>query len=132
MSISLRWFIAISFHPLPELSLSDILTPSTLQPLLSNPGLLKTVFPCLPTDLPSQFPPSAATVRRIIDSPPFQASVRQLDMALATGMLQGLVIGLGLPSEAGSGVGPFLKAIADQAKKTPAPPADGDSMDTSS
>ena len=115
-----------------ELSLSDVLTPANLQPLLSNPALLRTIFPTLPSDLPS--PPSAATVRRIIESPPFQASVRQFDLALATGMLQGLVIGLGLPSEAGSGVGPFLRAIGEQAKKTPMPPADGkgeDGMDTS-
>jgi len=114
----------------PELSLSDILTPTNLQPLLSNHALLRTIFPTLPSDLPGPSPPSSATVRKIIESPPFQASVRQLDLALATGMLQGLVIGLGLPSEAGSGVEAFLRAVGEQAKKMP--PPEGGEMDTSS
>ncbi|KAG8953851.1 hypothetical protein FRC04_001481 [Tulasnella sp. 424] len=116
----------------PELSLTDILTPQALQPLFENPDLLKAVFPSLPTDLP--VPPSAATVRRIVESPPFQASVRQLDQALATGMLQGLMTGLGLPAEAGSGVSEFLKAIAEQAKKNRTEGGSGaesDGMDTS-
>jgi len=116
----------------PDLSLGDVLTPTNLQPLFSNTTLIRTVFPSHPTDLP--IPPSPDTVRRIVESPPFQASVRQLDQALATGMLQGLVVGLGLPASAGTGVGPFLKAIEEQAKKNPAP-AQGDDreggMDTS-
>ncbi|KIO32974.1 hypothetical protein M407DRAFT_241210 [Tulasnella calospora MUT 4182] len=116
----------------PELTLTDILTPQTLQPLFENPDLLKAVFPTLPTDLP--VPPSAATVKKIVESPPFQASVRQLDQALATGMLQGLMTGLGLPAEAGSGVAAFLKAISEQAKKNRTETgsgAEGDTMDTS-
>jgi len=112
----------------PELSLGDVLTPSNLQPLFDNPELLRTVFPSLPTDLP--VPPSASTVRRIVESPPFQASVRQLDQALATGMLQGLVVSLGLPPEAGSGVGAFLRAIGEQAKRNPPPSGNNDGMDT--
>ncbi|KAG8904455.1 hypothetical protein FRB99_001715 [Tulasnella sp. 403] len=99
----------------PDLSLSDVLTPTNLQPLLDNPTLLSAVFPSLPSDLPVK--PSPETIRKIVESPPFQASVRQLDQALATGLLQELMVNLGLPPEAGTGVGPFLKAISDQAKK---------------
>lgn len=43
--------------------------------------------------------------------------MRGLDRALRTGLLGGLVVGLGLPAEAGLGVEPFLKAIGEQAKK---------------
>jgi len=117
----------------PDLSLSHVLTVQNLQPVLSNPLLLQNlVYPALPTDLPSSDLPSADTIRRIIESPPFQASVRQLDQAFATGMLQGLAVGLGLPSEAGSSVGAFIKAIG---KKNPASQGEdggeGGSMDTS-
>ena len=75
----------------------------------------ETLFPHLPSDLPTT--PDATTVRRIIESPQFQSSVRQLDEALATGMLAGLVISLGLPAEAGTGVGPFLRAIREKANR---------------
>lgn len=44
--------------------------------------------------------------------------MRNLDQALNTGMLGGLVRGLGLPEEAGTGVLPFLRAIQDQARRT--------------
>jgi len=114
----------------PDFSLTHVLTPANLQPVLSNPTLLQTIFPSLPPDLPS--PPSAETVRRIIESPSFQSSVRHLDQAFATGMLQGLVVGLGLPSEAGSSANAFLKAIGDQARKRGQPgagPSGGDRMD---
>jgi len=99
----------------PEVALSDILTPTNLKPLFENEALLRSVYPLLPDDLP--MPPSIETVRRIVESPPFQAGVRQFDQALSTGLLQGLVVGLGLPQDAGLGVGPFLEAIKEQAKK---------------
>ncbi|KAG8930855.1 hypothetical protein FRC02_003596 [Tulasnella sp. 418] len=112
----------------PDLSLSDLLTTSTLSSVLSNDDLLSSlVYPNLPTDLPVR--PSRETVRRVIESPPFQASVRNLDQALLTGQLQNLVVGLGLPPEAGTDVAAFLRAIGEQAKKQNR--SGGDNMDTS-
>ncbi|KAG9004872.1 hypothetical protein FRB93_010051 [Tulasnella sp. JGI-2019a] len=114
-----------------DLSLAHVLTLQNLQPVLSNPSLLQSlIYPALPTDLPSSdSPPSADTIRRIVESPPFQASVRQLDQAFATGMMQGLAAGLGLPSEAGSSMAAFLKAIGE---KNPAKTGGGEGgMDTS-
>lgn len=49
------------------------------------------------------------------------------DQALRTGLLGGLVRGLGLPDEAGTGVGPFLRAIQEQADRRNAA---GDGMET--
>lgn len=40
------------------------------------------------------------------------------DQALHTGLLGGLVRGLGLPEEAGTGVGPFLRAVQEQSKES--------------
>jgi 26S proteasome regulatory subunit N13 len=97
-------------------SLIDILTPALLAPVLSSsPEILQAIFPTLPPDLP--LPPSPEVLRRIIESTQFQASVRGLDRALRTGLLGGLVVGLGLPPEAGLGVEQFLKAIGEQAKQ---------------
>lgn len=50
-------------------------------------------------------------------SPQFRASVANFDQALRTGLLGGLVRTLGLPEEAGTGVGPFLRAIQEQADR---------------
>lgn len=101
----------------PELSLNDLLTAANLKPLFNNPAILEAVFPHLPPDLPVDAPQSEETLRRIVESPQFRASVRSLDQALSTGLLAGFVRGLGLPEEAGLGVGPFLTAIIEQAKE---------------
>ncbi|TFK52410.1 adhesion regulating molecule [Heliocybe sulcata] len=106
----------------PELSLTDILTPETLLPLFrSHPDLVSSLFPHLPPDLPT--PPSQETLQQIISSPQFRGAVRNLDQALRTGLLGGLVRGLGLPEEAGTGVEAFLRAIQEQAGR-------GDRMET--
>jgi len=98
----------------PELSLNDILTPENLIPLFrSHPDLVPALFPHLPPDLPTQ--PSEEVMQQIISSPQFRAAVRNFDQALRTGMLGGLVRGLGLPEEAGTGVEAFLRAIQEQA-----------------
>ncbi|KIK69613.1 hypothetical protein GYMLUDRAFT_33991 [Collybiopsis luxurians FD-317 M1] len=98
----------------PEISLNDILTPANITPLFtSHPELVPTLFPHLPPDLP--MPPSAEVVERIISSPQFRSAVSNLDQALRTGLLGGLVRGLGLPEEAGLGIEPFLRAIQRQA-----------------
>ncbi|KAI0074013.1 adhesion regulating molecule [Panus rudis PR-1116 ss-1] len=107
-----------------EYALSDILTPANLNPLFtSHPELIQALFPHLPPDLPS--PPTPETLRQIIASPQFQAAVRNLDQALRTGLLGGLVRGLGLPEEAGLSLEAFLRAIQEQARHE-----GGDSMDT--
>ncbi|KIK07968.1 hypothetical protein K443DRAFT_672850 [Laccaria amethystina LaAM-08-1] len=99
-----------------EASLTDILTPSNLIPLFNNhPELIPTLFPHLPPDLP--VPPSAEVLQRIIHSPQFRAAVANFDQALRTGLLGGLVRGLGLPAEAGLGIGPFLRAVQEQANR---------------
>jgi len=99
-----------------EASLTDILTPSNLIPLFNNHSeLIPTLFPHLPPDLP--VPPSAEVLQRIIHSPQFRAAVANFDQALRTGLLGGLVRGLGLPAEAGLGIGPFLRAVQEQANR---------------
>ncbi|GJJ13333.1 hypothetical protein Clacol_007585 [Clathrus columnatus] len=98
-----------------ELSLADILTPTNLAPVFASPDLVQAIFPHLPSDLP--VPPSSETLQRIIESPQFHSAVRSLDQALGTGLLGGLVRGLGLPEEAGTGAGAFLNAIKDQAER---------------
>ncbi|KAK1231188.1 hypothetical protein PQX77_005714 [Marasmius sp. AFHP31] len=101
---------------LSELSLTDILTPANIGPLFtSHPELVPSLFPHLPPDLPT--PPSEEALQQIINSPQFRAAVSNFDQALRTGLLGGLVRGLGLPEEAGLGVEQFLKAIQDQADK---------------
>ncbi|KAJ3804853.1 proteasome complex subunit Rpn13 ubiquitin receptor-domain-containing protein [Lentinula aff. lateritia] len=108
--------------PPSDLSLNDILTPATITPLFtSHPDLIPTLFPHLPPDLP--MPPSPEVLQRIISSPQFRSAVSSFDQALRTGLLGGLVRGLGLPEEAGTGIEPFLRAIQSQAESE-------DSMDT--
>jgi len=115
----------------PDMSLSDILTPTNLTPLFNtaSPEVLNSIFPTLPSDMP--FPPSAEVLRRVVESPPFQAQVRALDRALQTGLVGNLVVGLGLPEDAGLGIRPFLKAIQDQAGRSEEPKeSSGESMET--
>ncbi|KAG5648281.1 hypothetical protein DXG03_004851 [Asterophora parasitica] len=113
--------------PPSDYSLTDILTPANLSPLFtSHPELIPTLFPHLPPDLP--VPPSAEVLRQIINSPQFRAAVASFDQALRTGLLGGLVRGLGLPEEAGLGIGPFLAAIQAQADRERE--RGGDSMET--
>ncbi|KDQ20870.1 hypothetical protein BOTBODRAFT_26890 [Botryobasidium botryosum FD-172 SS1] len=97
-----------------SISLSDILTPSILQPVFSSPELLRTLLPHLPPDLPAD--PSPDVIRRIIESPQFQAAIRQLQYALETGLLGDLVAQMGLPREAGTSVEAFLRAIGEHAR----------------
>jgi len=115
----------------PELSLSDILTTANLTSLFNtaSPEVLNSIFPTLPSDMP--FPPNVEVLRRVVESPPFQAQVRALDRALQTGLVGNLVVGLGLPEEAGLGIRPFLRAIQDQAERSQEPKeSSGDSMET--
>ncbi|KAF8650142.1 hypothetical protein AX16_005377 [Volvariella volvacea WC 439] len=118
----------------PEFSLTDILTPANLLPLFENhPELIPALFPHLPPDLP--VPPSAEALQRIIHSPQFRSAVASFDQALRTGLLGNLVRGLGLPDEAGTGIGPFLRAIQEQADRERSGGASGsgtseDTMDT--
>lgn len=58
----------------------------------------------------------------------FRSAVSSFDQALRTGMLGGLVRGLGLPEEAGTGIEPFLRAVQEQADKENR--SDEDRMDT--
>lgn len=114
----------------PEYALSDILSPAALAPLFesASPETLRAIFPTLPSDLP--IPPSAEALRRVVESPPFQGQVRALDRALRTGLVGSLVVGLGLPEEAGLGLGPFLAAIQEQARKKKSEGASEESMET--
>jgi len=114
-----------SVTQVPELALGDILTPTNITPLFtSHPELIPSLFPHLPPDLPT--PPSQETIQQVISSPQFRAAVRSLDQALRTGLLGGLVRGLGLPEEAGTSVEAFLRAIQEQASSSGA----GELMDT--
>ncbi|OSX59894.1 hypothetical protein POSPLADRAFT_1149736 [Postia placenta MAD-698-R-SB12] len=113
---------------IPEMSLVDILTPANLAPLFSeHPELVRALFPYLPPDLPTH--PTEETLRQIVSSPQFRAAVRNFDQALRTGLLGGLVRGLGLPEEAGTSIEAFLRAIQEQARVADGD-SEGDRMDT--
>ncbi|PAV16909.1 adhesion regulating molecule [Pyrrhoderma noxium] len=114
----------------PTVSLRDVLNAETLRPLFANhPELVPALFPHLPPDLP--VPPSTEVLEQIITSPQFRAAVSNFDQALHTGLLGGLVRGLGLPEEAGTGVEPFLRAIQEQARQQDeSGPSHQDQMDT--
>ncbi|KAF8631798.1 hypothetical protein AX17_005013 [Amanita inopinata Kibby_2008] len=99
-----------------DLSLTDVLTPTNITPLFtSHPELIPSLFPHLPPDLP--VPPSPEALQRIVSSPQFRSAVSNLDQALRTGLLGGLVRGLGLSEEAGTSVEAFLRAIQEQADR---------------
>lgn len=103
-----------------SVALSDVLSPTSLAPLFepANSGVLASLQDFLPPDLPND--PSSTpeeTLRKVIQSAPFQSSVRQLDRAFATGLLGQLMPGFGLPIEAGLSVDAFLKEIHDKAKR---------------
>jgi len=111
-----------------DISLSDILTPTHLTPLFSaHPELIPALFPYLPPDLPT--PPSSEVLQQIIASPQFRGAVRSFDQALRTGLLGGLVRGLGLPEEAGLGIEAFLHAIQEQARREGESGEGGDRME---
>jgi hypothetical protein len=100
----------------PELSLTDVLTPANITPLFtSHPDLIRSLFPHLPPDLP--VPPSPEAVQQTVSSPQFRSAVANFDQALRTGLLGDLVRSLGLPEEAGTGIEPFLRAIQEQADR---------------
>lgn len=104
----------------PSLSLSDILTTSSLSALFepSNNHILAPLQDHLPSDLPKD--PSLSpqeTIRRVIQSAPFRSCVRQLDRALATGLLGRLMANFGLDEQAGLSVETFLRAIHDKAQQ---------------
>jgi len=104
----------------PPLVLSDMLTSANLGPLFRPPDSrhLAALQDYLPADLPRDLDQTPeGTVRQVIESVPFQLCVRQLDRALNTGLLGGLMAGFRLPPEAGVSVVAFLDAIQEQARK---------------
>jgi len=104
----------------PSLSLSDILTTSSLNALFepSNAHVLAPLQDHLPSDLPRDSNLSSEeTIKRVMQSAPFRSCVRQLDRALATGLLGRLMGGFGLDEQAGLSVETFLKAIHDKARR---------------
>ncbi|OBZ71571.1 hypothetical protein A0H81_08419, partial [Grifola frondosa] len=116
----------------PSTSATTVIpSPSTAHnfSLLSHPWALRfqvsqlihALFPYLPPDLPT--PPH----KRHSIALSLRAAVRNFDQALRTGLLGGLVRGLGLPEEAGTGIEAFLRAIQEQAREEA---ESGDHMDT--
>jgi 26S proteasome regulatory subunit N13 len=104
----------------PSVALSDILAPASLAPLFepANSGVLASLQDYLPSDLPTDSSSTPEeTLRRVIQSGPFQSAVKQLDRAFATGLLGQLMPGFGLPEEAGLSVEAFLRAIHDKAER---------------
>ncbi|KAI6028081.1 hypothetical protein PISMIDRAFT_62306, partial [Pisolithus microcarpus 441] len=104
-----------------DISLTDILTPQVILPLItSHPSLLPLLFQHLPPEFaslkPSSLPHLTEKLRRTIHSNPFRESVAQLDRVLRMGMGAGLVRGLGMRAEDGTSVGAFLRAVSEQGK----------------
>lgn len=79
---------------------------------------------------PQQTAELTEALQRTIHSPPFRASVAQLDRALQTGQLGEFVRSLDLPPSAGTSVGAFLRAIMEQTRRANAEGASGSGSDT--
>lgn len=98
--------------------LSDILTASTITPLLrANPSLITRLMPHLPSDLPLSSPPTAEEIHELVSTPQWTEAVAAFDAALRTGGLAGVMGGLGLSERAGRGVGEFLEEVGKKAKE---------------
>ncbi|KAI7862864.1 proteasome complex subunit Rpn13 ubiquitin receptor-domain-containing protein [Spinellus fusiger] len=98
--------------PRPSLQLSDVLTPSALQPLLNDREISRSLFPFLPDTLEH----TEEEVRQVVASPQFQQSLQSLSGALESGQLGPLLGQLGLDSSAGQSVEAFLRAVERQAR----------------
>ncbi|KAI5986765.1 adhesion regulating molecule [Pisolithus orientalis] len=126
---------AANAGPNDDISLTDILTPKVILPLItSHPSLLPLLFQHLPPEFISLMPPplpqpgdegDEQPLRRTIHSNPFREGVAQLDRVLRMGMGAALVRSLGLRAEAGTSVSAFLQAVSEQGKVE----AEGDIMD---
>lgn len=79
------------------MSLSQVLTPQALSPLLNDPEICAALFPHLPEN--SERTPEE--VRQVVQSPQFQQSLDTLSFALQSGELGPLLTQLGLPASAG-------------------------------
>ncbi|KDE06340.1 hypothetical protein, variant [Microbotryum lychnidis-dioicae p1A1 Lamole] len=103
-------------NEVPEYQLQDVLTPTVISSLLSNPSpaLLAKLSPLLPPILPSN---SESLRRATTGTPEFRRSVAALDRALRTGALGPLVRGLGMAEEAAMGVESFLQDVQKQGEE---------------
>jgi 26S proteasome regulatory subunit N13 len=90
-------------HP----SLSQVLSPDVIKPLLCNADMLGKIAPYLPEQHRN-----LASLELILSSPQFRHQLDLLTHALSTGMVDTSLFGLG---EQAFGVGPFLAAIQRQA-----------------
>ncbi|CAG8449210.1 6258_t:CDS:2 [Ambispora gerdemannii] len=97
----------------PDLSLVDVLTPSAISPLLSNPEIASALFPHIPQNLER----TEDELREVIQSPQFTQALQTLSVALQSGQLGPLLTSLGLDASAGIGVEAFLRAIQEQANR---------------
>lgn len=89
------------------MSLSDVLRPEVVTPILTAPEMFEKLKLYLPEEFRS--PDSFAS---ILSSPQFRHQLALLSQALATGQMDASVFGLG---ENASGVDGFLDAIQKQA-----------------
>ncbi|RIB04443.1 proteasome complex subunit Rpn13 ubiquitin receptor-domain-containing protein [Gigaspora rosea] len=97
-----------------DVNLIDVLTPSEISPLLSNPEVASgTLFPHLPSDINR----TPEELREVIQSPQFAQALQSLSIALQSGQLGPLLTQLGLDPSAGSGVEAFLRAIQNQVSR---------------
>ncbi|KAJ9096865.1 hypothetical protein QFC20_006333 [Naganishia adeliensis] len=104
--------------PQEDAHLSDILTASTITPLLrANPSLINRLIPHLPSDIPLSSPPTAEEIHELVSTPQWTEAVAAFDAALRTGGLAGVMGGLGLSERAGRGVGEFLEEVGKKAKE---------------
>jgi hypothetical protein len=90
-------------HP----SLSQVLSPDAVKPLLCNTEMLGKIAPYLPEQHRN-----LASLELILSSPQFRHQLDLLTHALSTGMVDTSLFALG---EQAFGVGPFLAAIQRQA-----------------
>ncbi|CAG8799567.1 28959_t:CDS:10, partial [Gigaspora margarita] len=96
-----------------DVNLIDVLTPSEISPLLSNPEVASALFPHLPNDINR----TPEELREVIQSPQFAQALQSLSIALQSGQLGPLLTQLGLDPSAGSGVEAFLRAIQNQVSR---------------
>lgn len=107
-------------------SLSDVLTPEVLLPVLASEGVQERLAPFLP-----EAHRNSSALAELISSPQFSSQLQSFSRALQSGQID--LQQFGLRAAGGASIADFLQEIqnatpAAAQDDAPKPPADGDDM----